>query len=93
MAQTTIDLSGAQRAADAAALRATLADALAGGDVQITTAGLASIDSAIVQVLLSAFCTARKTEHILQIDTPEAGALANLLDRLALRTVFGSPPA
>jgi ABC-type transporter Mla MlaB component len=93
MGHTRHELTGAVRASDAVDLRATLAEALARGDVEIATAGLESIDSAIVQVLLSAQRTAEKWERNLQIELPDAGALATMLDRLALRAAFGPSQA
>ncbi len=89
MSQTLHELQGTLRAGEAAALRATLADALSQGDVRISTDGLTAIDSAILQILLSAQRSAEQLERNLQIDFPQGGALAAMRDRLALGAAFG----
>ncbi|MDP2084560.1 MAG: STAS domain-containing protein [Gemmobacter sp.] len=92
MSQTDKELQGALRGADAAALRAELAEALAQGDVRIGTDGLTAVDTAIVQVLLSARQTAAQTARTLHIDIPSGGTLAAMIDRLALRAAFDPSP-
>lgn len=92
MGQITQDLQGTLRAGDAAALGSALADALAQGDVTIATRDLTSLDSAIVQVLLSAQKTAAQLERNLQIDCPQGGALAAICEKLAIGPVFDLQP-
>ena len=88
MSQTIHELQGTLRVGEAAALRDALIEALSQGDVQISTDGLTAIDSAIVQILLSARRSADQLERNLQIDIPEGGALAAMRDRLALGAAF-----
>lgn len=78
------ELQGNLRAGEAAALRSELAEALAAGDVRIDALGLTGVDCAIVQVLLSARRTAAQLERNLQIVGQDGGALATMLERLAL---------
>jgi anti-anti-sigma regulatory factor len=92
MGQTIHELQGTLRAGDAAGLCATLADALSIGDVRVATSGLTSVESAIVQVLLSALRTARQLERNLHIEIPDGGALAAMRDRLALDDALGVLP-
>lgn len=90
MDQTITTLDGELKTAQAAALRETLMAALAAGDLRIDTAGVTAADCAVVQVLLSAHSTARQLDRNLQIDIAEGGALADMLDRLALTDAFAA---
>lgn len=90
MEQATTTLDGELKAGQAAALRETLMAALATGDLRIDTAGVTGVDCAVVQVLLSAQGTARQLDRNLQIDIAEGGALAAMLDRLALTDAFAT---
>lgn len=90
MGQITHDLHGTLRAGDAATLVAALAGKLAQGDVVIATRDLAGLDSAIIQVLLSAQKTAAQLERNLQIECPNGGVLAAMCGRLALGDAFGN---
>jgi anti-anti-sigma regulatory factor len=84
----SIELEGELRAGDAAGLRDRLRAALEAGDVQVGTAGLTAADCATVQVLISAKRSALQLDRNLQIDSPDGGALALMLDRLALRAAL-----
>ena len=90
MDQTITTLDGELKTAQAAALRETLMAALAAGNLRIDTAGVTAADCAVVQVLLSARSTARQLDRNLQIDIAEGGALADMLDRLALTDAFAA---
>jgi anti-anti-sigma regulatory factor len=90
MDQTITTLDGELKTAQAAALRETLMAALAEGDLRIDTAGVTAADCAVVQVLLSARNSARQLDRNLQIDIAEGGALAQMLDRLALTDAFAA---
>ena len=90
MDQTITTLDGELKTAQAAALRETLMAALAAGNLRIDTAGVTAADCAVVQVLLSARSTARQLDRNLQIDIAEEGALADMLDRLALTDAFAA---
>ncbi len=90
MDQTITTLDGELKTAQAAALRETLMAALAEGDLRIDTAGVTAADCAVVQVLLSARSSARQLDRNLQIDIAEGGALAQMLDRLALTDAFAA---
>lgn len=84
MAIKSKELSGNLRAGEAALLRDDLGAALVKGDLRLKTAGLTAVDSAIVQVLVSARATALQMDRKLQIDVPKDGVLAAMLDRLAI---------
>ena len=84
----SIELEGELRAGDAAGLRDRLRAALEAGNVHVGTAGLSGTDCATVQVLISAKRTALQLDRNLQIDSPVDGALALMLDRLALRAAL-----
>lgn len=84
----SIELEGELRAGDAAGLRDRLRAALEAGNVRVETAGLAAADCAAVQVLISAKRTAQQLDRNLQINCPDGGALALMLDRLALRAAL-----
>ena len=90
MDQTITTLDGELKTAQAAALRETLMAALAEGDLRIDTTGVTAADCAVVQVLLSARNSARQLDRNLQIDIAEGGALAQMLDRLALTDAFAA---
>ncbi|PLL12630.1 anti-anti-sigma factor [Tabrizicola sp. TH137] len=84
MAIKSKELSGDLRAGAAAELRDELAAALAKGSLRIKTAGLTAVDASIIQVLVAARATAAQMDRKLQIDMPEDGVLAAMLDRLAM---------
>lgn len=84
MAIKSKELAGDLRAGAAAGLRDDLVTALAAGDLRLKTAGLTGVDASIVQVLVAARATAAQMDRKLQIDIPKGGALAALLDRLAI---------
>jgi anti-anti-sigma regulatory factor len=88
MADGLVELSGALRAGDAAGLRDRLGAALDAGDLRVTTTDVTEADCATVQVLVAAQRTAAHLDRKLQIDIPEGGALAVMLDRLALRAAL-----
>ena len=88
MATTTHELHGTLWAGDATALRTALEDLLFRGDLCVVTRDLVALDTAILQVLLSAKRTADQLDRNLQIDCPEGGALASLSGRLALGGCF-----
>lgn len=90
MDQTITTLDGELKTAQAAALRETLMAALAEGDLRIDTTGVTAADCAVVQVFLSARSSARQLDRNLQIDIAEGGALAQMLDRLALTDAFAA---
>lgn len=90
MEQATTTLEGELKTAQAAALRETLMAALAEGDLCIDTTGVTAADCAVVQVLLSAQCSARQLDRNLQVVIAEDGALASMLDRLALTDAFAT---
>ncbi|MEY4872055.1 MAG: hypothetical protein RLZZ563_1385 [Pseudomonadota bacterium] len=90
MDQTITTLDGELKTAQAAALRETLMAALAEGDLRIDTTEVTAADCAVVQVLLSARSSARQLDRNLQIDIAEGGALAQMLDRLALTDAFAA---
>lgn len=90
MAQTTTTLDGDWKIGQAAALRETLMAALAEGDLRLDTTALTAADCAVVQVLLSARRSAAQLDRNLHIDIAEGGALASMLDRLALTDAFAA---
>jgi len=82
-----IELSGDLRAGAAAELRDRLRAALEAGDLRVGTAGLTGVDCAIVQLLVAAGRTAAQLDRNLQIEGLAQGALAAMLDRLAIATL------
>jgi len=84
MTEEVVTLSGDMRTGDAAGLRERLQSALDAGDMRIETADLASVDCAVVQVLIAARRSAALLQRKLNIDSPEEGTLAAALERMAL---------
>lgn len=83
-----LELRGDIRAGDAAGLRDRMRAALEAGDLRVETEGLAGVDCAVAQVLVSARATAGQLDRNLQIGVQEGGALAVMLDRLGLRAAL-----
>ncbi|MGX0977249.1 anti-anti-sigma regulatory factor [Roseovarius sp. MBR-51] len=79
-----LPLTGDLKIASADDLAKQLNDALTSGDVTLCCKKLASIDAANIQVLVSAYQTARARGHALTVDVTSGGVLEAAFDRLAL---------
>lgn len=89
MSEQVVALAGDARTGDAAGLRDQIRAVLDAGDLRVATAELASVDCAVVQVLIAARRSAAQLDRDLQIEMPEDGVLAAMLDRLALTGALG----
>ena len=79
-----LPLTGDLKIASADDLARQLNTDLTAGDVSLCTKKLVSIDAATIQVLVSAFGTARGKGRKLAIDMPSGSVLETAIDRLAL---------